>query len=274
MRTIQRVLIVIGIILCLNSCKKQLRIDPSNEHYSSTDSIIIVHRDTTPMGIDYDLYPDEYAIPDDRNFHDSLIIPTDIRTFTRSTGSTYWIPKDTVTKNRNYVRYLLTKDSCCWDNIYIQWGNDTVKRIEIAQSVRQFRTYFTPEFISETKDYLIFEHGCATSCAAVLFLPLNNYEEVHSVLDIVKYDPVTYTVVAGLSNGDDEREFLEAINIKTGKKKRIIFKYLGKAAAEKTSLVDSCNISANEIYIRANLYDEKNDKDVVEILRLQNEIKP
>jgi len=207
-------------------------------------------------------------------FRDSMIIPKDLMTFTRKSDDTYWIPVDTITKNKSFVKYLKSKDSCCIDNLYINWGNDSVNRIFIAENVLQFRTYFTPELVAETKDYLILEHGCATDCRAVLFLPLNNSEGAHDISDIIKYSKKNYTVIKAIENNayENEHEFLEAINIQTNKSKRIVFKNSG-IAVRWLFMVDSCNISENEIYIRANLYDRQKDKDVVEVIRLQNDIK-
>jgi hypothetical protein len=207
-------------------------------------------------------------------FRDSMIIPKDVMTFTRKSDDTYWIPADTITKNKSFVKYLKTKDSCCIDNLYINWGNDSVNRIFIAQNVLQFRTYFTPELVAETKDYLILEHGCATDCRAVLFLPLNNSEKAHDMADIIKYSKKNYTVIKAIENNanENEHEFIEAVNVKTNKTRRIIFKNSG-IAARLIFLVDSCNISDDEIYIRAKLYDKQKDKDVVEEQRLKNDIK-
>ena len=136
----------------------------------------------------------------------------------------------------------------------------------------QFRSYFTPELVAETKDYLILDHGCATDCRAVLFLPLNNSEKTKDLVDIVKYNRENYTVIKAFENNFNEHEFIEAVNVKTNKTKRIVFKNSG-IAARLIFLVDSCNITDNEIYIRANLYDRQKEKDVVEVLRLQNDIK-
>jgi hypothetical protein len=205
---------------------------------------------------------------------DSLIIPHDLKTFSRDSEDTYWIPKDTTTVHKNFIKYLITNDSCCSDNIYLNWGNDSINRIEIAQYVRQCRSYFTPYLVHETSEYLILEHGCATDCSAVLFLPLNNSEKVKSFLDIIDYNPGNYTVIKAIDNNleENEHEFIEAVNAKTNKTKRIIFKNSG-LAARLIFLVDSCNISDDEIYIRANLYDKQKDKKVVEELRLRNDIK-
>jgi len=206
------------------------------------------------------------------HFRDSLIVPKEIMTFSRKYEDAYWIPKDTITKNENFIKYLKTKDSCCSDNLYINWGIDSVNRIFIAQNVLQFRSYFTPEFITETKDYLILDHGCGTDCTAVLFLPLNNSENAKDLIDVVSYNRENYTVIKAIENNSDEHEFIEAVNVKSNQTKRIVFKNSG-IAARLLFLVDSCNITDNKIYIRANLYDRQQDKDVVEVLRLQNDIK-
>jgi len=205
-------------------------------------------------------------------FRDSLIIPDDLMTFLRDSSNTFWIPNDTITKSGNYVKYLKTRNKYCIDNLYIKWGNDSVNRIFIAQNVLQYRSYFTPELVAETKDYLILEHGCATDCSAVLFLPLNNSEKVHDITDVIKYSKTNYTIIKAIDDNENEHEFIEALNIKTNKTKRIIFKYSG-TAARLIFLVDSCNITNNEIYVRANLYDSEKEKDVVEIVRLKNDIK-
>ena len=206
--------------------------------------------------------------------HDLLIIPNDLSTFERNTDSTYGVPIDTTTKNNNFIKYLKSNNPCCSDNIYIKWGNDTVNRTFIAQNVLQYRSYFIPEIAAETNDYLILEHGCSTDCSAVLFLPLNNFEEAHDVISIIEYSKKNYTVVKSIENNDaeNEHEFLEAINVKSNKTKRIIFKNSG-VAARLIFLVDSCHITDNEIYIRANLLDRQRDKEIVEVLRLKNDIK-
>jgi hypothetical protein len=210
--------------------------------------------------------------PSKSNFDDSLIIPKSISTFSRESENLYWIPKDTITVHNNFLKYLVTNDSCCLNNIYINWGNDSVNRIEIAQSVRQFRSYFTPSLVHETEDYLILEHGCSTECKAVLFLPLNNYEKIHHILNIVKYNPKSYIVICGLLDNTNlsNHEFLVAINIKTGNQKRIIFKNTA-IAANPILLIDSCNISDDEIYLRANL-NVNGKNNVIEELRLTNDI--
>lgn len=207
------------------------------------------------------------------NFGDSLTIPQSISTFSRESENSFWIPKDTMTVHGNFLKYLITNDSCCLNNIYINWGNDSVNRIEIAQSIRQFRSYFTPSLVHETEDYLILEHGCSTECKAVLFLPLNTYEKIHHILNIVKYDPKTSIVICGLLDNTflSKHEFVVAINIKTGNQKRITFKN-STTAANPILLIDSCNISDDEIYLKANLND--NEKNfVIEELRLLNDIK-
>lgn len=206
--------------------------------------------------------------------HDSMRIPVDLKIFSRKSKDVYWISNDTITKNKNFIKYLKSNDSCCRDNIYINWGNDTVNRIFIAQNVLNYRVYFTPRFIAETKDYLILEHGCATDCWAVLFLPLNNFENPQDVLDIIKYDKNNFTVVKGLDDyfKETEHEFIEAYNVKTKKTKRIKFKNSGISAVRR-QLIDSCKITDKFIYIKAELFDRGKDNDVIEVLRLDNDIK-
>lgn len=207
-------------------------------------------------------------------FMDSLIIPSDVHAFSRNKPSTHAIPKDTTTLKRNFVKYLISADSCCLDNIYINWGNDTINRLMIIPTVRQFRSYFTPSLKFEADEYLILEHGCATDCWAVLFLPLNNSGSPVDVFDIVKYNPQNYTVVRMIEHYDarNEHEFLEAINVKTGKVKRIIFEFSG-IASRQVGLINTCIITNDKIHLVAELYDKGLEKDVIEVLDLENDIK-
>jgi len=206
-------------------------------------------------------------------YHDSMIIPENITTFSRNTQETYWIPPDTITKQGNYIKYLITKDSCCYDNIYINWGNDSVNRIEIAQSIRQYRSYFTPELTHETKEYLILEHGCATDCSALLFLPINKSEKVHHIFGVITYNSENLTVICKVEDKlvNDEKASLEAVNIRTGKIKLIKFHHTGMAVNPVYS-IDSSKVTDAEIYLRANLYDTSKNIDVVEELRVNNDI--
>jgi hypothetical protein len=204
---------------------------------------------------------------------DDAIIPAHL---VRITGrrSDVELPRDTVTKRGNFVRYLLAEDSCCADNVYLRWGNAQFSRTYIMPRVRLYRSYFTPLLVHETKDYLILEHGCATSCSAVLFLPLNKSEPPRDISEVVGYDPQSYTVVHGLTNPHQETdtEFLQATNIKTRQVKRIIFKHNG-TAVQKTKQIDSCRIDKQDIYLSATLYDSQKDEEVMEEVRLPNDIR-
>ena len=216
----------------------------------------------------------ENSKPTTIHFQDSLITPDHIKTFSRTTANTNWIPNDTITKCKNFIKYLKSDDSCCSDNLYINWGNDSINRIFISQNTLQYRSYFTPTLIKETKDYLILEHGCATDCQAILFLPLNNRENTHDILDVVKFNSSNYIVIRSIQDVSkvNEHMFVEAINVKNNKSKRFVFKYSG-ICAHLPSLIDSCNITDDEIFIRAQLYDRVKEKKVVESLRIKNEVK-
>ncbi len=203
---------------------------------------------------------------------DSLMIPDDLIAPSRVGEHTFSLPADTITANKNYVRYFVSRDSCCSDNVYIQWGNDAIKRMEIVPSVRAYRSYFIPRLLSESKEYLILWRGCATGCQALLFLPLNNHEKPRDIKNFVCYDANTATVVHQLENYEEltEYEFLEATHVKSGRKKRIRFKNRGIAAMP-TQLIDSCRITRQSIYLRATVYDDKTQEQVTEEVELKND---
>ena len=186
------------------------------------------------------------------------------------------LPIDSISENGNYINYRITKDSLCSDNIYIEWGNKSFLRTHICSGVRQLRSYFTPRYVGETKEYLIFEYGCATDCQAVHFLPLNKTEKVNDLTRIIKYDKLTFTVVRENEIYEDEfkneKEFLEAYNVKTRKIKRIKFKN-NAISSNRRFVVDSCHISKDWIFISADLYDRDNDKEIKEVIRIRNDIK-
>jgi len=204
-------------------------------------------------------------------FHCAQIISRNLIAFQRA-DSNYFIPKDTFTIHGEFLKYLITNDSCCSDNIYLNWGNDTISRIYISACARQLRPYFTPELKWVTKDYFILERACATDCRAVLFFPLNNSEPVRDFQGIIGYDPLSYTVLAELdAEQQTEFEFIRALNVKTGKTKRIVFQHSSTAAQHLFS-IDSCRINADEIYIKADLLDRATDKRIIEELKLKNDI--
>jgi len=202
---------------------------------------------------------------------DDSIIPGHLVSAAGRRGKDAELPQDTITKRGNFVRYLLTEDSCCADNVYIRWGNAGFSCTYIARGVRDYRSYFTPHLKHETKDYLILWHGCATGCQALLFLPLNKQEKLLDVEDVVGYDPQSYTVVHGFPNPDQETdfEFLQAVNAKTRKTKRVVFRHMGRMA-QRSQSVDSCRVDRQKIRINATLLQD--EKEVAEELILPNDI--
>jgi hypothetical protein len=206
---------------------------------------------------------------------DDSSVPAHLASAAGRRGKDAELPQDTITKRGNFVRYLLTEDSCCADNVYIRWGNARFSRTYIMPRVRRYRSYFTPMLRHETKDYMILWHGCATDCRALLFLPLNKNEEPLDIAKVVGYDPQSYTVVHGLGNPEQENyfEFLRAINVKTRKTKRIVFKHLAMAAQQR-DVIDSCRIDERAIYLKATLrLAEEREENVTEIVRLPNDIR-
>ncbi len=207
-------------------------------------------------------------------YRDDFIIPSHLASAATWRGSDAELPYDTVTSRGNFVRYLLTDDSCCADNVYLRWGNARFSRTYIIPRVRQYRSYFTPMLAHETKDYLILEHGCATDCGAVLFLPLNKTEQPQDIEAVVGYDPQSYTVVHGFANFKRETafEFLQATNVRTRKTRRIVFRHPAMAALLR-NVVDSCRVDKRSIYLKATLrLAEEREEQVTEEVRLPNDI--
>jgi hypothetical protein len=208
--------------------------------------------------------------------HDDSLMPAHFVPRTRQDTAYVDIPADTITPRRTFLRYRVTQDSCCSDNVYLQWGNPTWQRTYLARSVRTYRSYFTPMLVQETPDYLVLWQGCATDCFALLFLPLNQTEPPQNIDDVVGYNLQNYTVVHGLlgPEQENEKEFVQAYNVKTKQKKRIVFHHAANRVAH-SKAIDSCWIDAHHIYLRATLAaGASRQQEVVERLTLPNDIRP
>jgi len=95
--------------------------------------------------------------------------------------------RDTITGDGWKINYLVKDDSTRYTDIYIQWEKDNIKRVTNCGNVLEMRRYFIPGFVKDNKDYLFFEHGCATGCMAVLTLPKNVIDAVEDFNFVLDY---------------------------------------------------------------------------------------
>ena len=94
--------------------------------------------------------------------------------------------RDTVTSDGWAIQYLVKDDSTRYNDLYIRWSKDGHQGLFQCGDVLLMRRYFIPEFTSENGDHIFLEHGCATSCSAVLALskdPVPHGRDIFYVVD-------------------------------------------------------------------------------------------
>lgn len=186
------------------------------------------------------------------------------------------MPEDTVTVKGNFIKYLISNDSCCLDNLYIEWGNSKYRHIETFPPLRQFHPKMTPELLAETNDCLFLE-GAASGGLPVIgsllyVFPLqgNGQVEGYEMISWEAFDPNSMTLVREVENAT-ERHFIEAYNIRTHKTKPFRFKNR-QLCASASWAVDSVSVTPQKIFVRMSLVDDK-DESIIETLVLSNDIK-
>ena len=185
-----------------------------------------------------------------------------------------WFPRDTVTPQGNYVKYLISNDSCCLSNLYVEWGNGHFKQLQCLDDLRLFHPKVYPQWWLESPDYLFLgsaaSSGLPVSGWNLSLYPLKTRQEVktYELIDPDAFDLQSMTLLREVESPTVTR-LLEAYNIKTGRTKPIHFRhrldpddYMGS--------IDSLSITAQVIFIRLEI-DRENGSEQ-EIVRLKNDI--
>ena len=189
----------------------------------------------------------------------------------------WWMPEDEITPKGNFVKYLISRDSCCIDNLYLKWGNKRCSNLESLGCLRLFNPRMNPYFVSESDKYLFMistaDGGMPTASWNLWLFPLvsGHHSEVYSMVAPDAYDQRSMTIVREVEKNKTDYNFLEAYNITTRRVKPIMFKNRLRTIAASWA-IDSISITAETIFLSVQTYD-KSDRPVDETIVLPNDIK-
>lgn len=179
------------------------------------------------------------------------------------------LTRDTITPSGWFIKYYVRDDSTRNKDLYIQWGNDRYQGLYKAEDVLLMRSYFIPEFAGENERHIFLDHGCATSCAAVLTLSKDSSLVAKDILSIVDYDIGTGRVVYLTDfNITNEPAFEAAVvDLHTGGEEVVPFDNLCMSASLKQTCIDTVIFRKNKVTLVASLVDRNDyyrEKKVVE----------
>lgn len=205
-------------------------------------------------------------------------IPTDLfAPGNRENVCGWWMPEDTTTPKGSFVKYLISNDSCCLDNLYIRWGTAKIQNIEALSPLRQFHPRMTPCYVGESDKYLFMESAASGGLPTIgwnlwLFpLESGRHSEVYATAAPEAYDLKSLTIIREVEENRTGHNFLEAYNIRTHRVKPIRLK--NRIMTDLPHLaIDSVSVTPKTIFLRVETYD-KNDKPVDEVVILPNDIK-
>jgi len=189
----------------------------------------------------------------------------------------WYMPKDTVTPDGNYIHYLISNDSCCLDYLYLEWGNKQFRNIENLGSLRQFHPKMNPYYVMESRAYLFLEGSASGGIPIVgwslwLFpLASGQKSEVFTTVAPDAYDLKSLTIVREVDYRRPDFPALEAFNIRTKRSKQIHLKNKISTISP-TWAIDSISITPRSIFILLETLDKKGEI-VLEKVFLPNDIK-
>ncbi len=228
---------------------------------------------------------DSIICPDGNVQYDLDSIPPNLISVNKSDEGVcgHWFPEDTVTPAGNYVKYLISNDSCCLSNLYVEWGNAKFKGTECLGDLRLMHPRIYPQFSAESTDYLFLESAASSGLPAVGWLlslyPLHQGEKIHTyeIFGLGTFDLQSLTVLREIEKPTG-KYFLEAYNIKTKRTKRIQFKnslpiYFKDRGSpnDRDWGIDSISITPSIIFLRVN-FEKENGHLIQEIVELKNDI--
>jgi hypothetical protein len=252
------------IVLSVFFCACQL--SPPNQQSASLSTISQTHTENPIICPGEMLEPPTDSIPTD------LFAPEN-----REDICDWRMPDDTVTAKGIFVKYLISNDTCCRDNLYIQWGNAKFQNIEALSPLRQFHPKMNPRYVGESDEYLFMESAASGGLPIVgwnfwLFpLALGRHSEVYATVAPEAYDLKSLTIIREVEVNRTEYHFLEAYNIKTQRVKPIKFKNR-LSAASPTWALDSISVTPRTIFLSLEVQDD-NGEIVTEKIILPNDIK-
>lgn len=165
---------------------------------------------------------------------------------------------DTTLLSNWAITYLVKNDSTKYKDIYLKVKKQNDSSIYFLEDYLYFRDYFTPTYSNENDKFIFFEHGCATSCRAVLVFDKTTlkFTDFTQIIDYcVKTNKIVW--VSNQELNDDQPFKVKIKNLLKSKDTTISFNNLALGTI-KDSYIDSVNFKNKIITIYTTLID-KND---------------
>ena len=170
----------------------------------------------------------------------------------------YRVNYDTVLSSNWKISYLVKNDSTKYKDIYLKVAKGKDSSIYFLERYLELRNYFIPIFSKENESFIFFEHGCATSCKAVMTFNKKTLR-FQDFTQIIDYSEKTNQIV-WLSNqilSDDKPFKVQVTDLLKQKDSTIGFNNLALGTI-KDSYIDSVIFNKDNTIINCTLID-KND---------------
>lgn len=175
-----------------------------------------------------------------------------------------FIPKDTITAGGWKIQYFVKDDSTRYNDLYIKWSKGDRIGIFKYKDVLLMRSYFIPQYAGENKTHLFLEHGCATSCWAVLVLSKGIKPQAIDFTYVsdfsIKYGRVVY--LPEMSYGMESFD-VAVFDLNTNTQKLVHFKNICKII-EEIDCLDSVLFKKNSLHLFASLISTETDEIIRE----------
>lgn len=164
---------------------------------------------------------------------------------------------DTVTTDKWHIKYLIKDDTTRYNDIYIECSKGKYKGLFCGTNLLQFRRYFIPWYIGETETHILFLHGCATDCSAILTCSKDSFCkfcDYRNVVDYsVKYGLILYVPDNAYENVETSYE-LALVDLRKDSIHKIVYKNICMSVY-KPDGVDTVIFSADRVIIKTTLVD-------------------
>ena len=167
--------------------------------------------------------------------------------------------RDTITIDGWTIEYLVKDDSTKYQDVYIQWKKGNTKGLFYGGDILLMRRYFTPILLGENNTHIFLEHGCATTCSALLALSKDSIPEARDFIYVRDYNIKNGQVVfiPERSYSLDTLE-ISVVDLTRQKEKSVIFENVCNLAPEE-GCIDSISFNKNYVKLSATLI-AKRDK--------------
>ncbi len=180
-------------------------------------------------------------------------------------GRNFSFLKNRTTQTGWKIEYFVKNDSTKYEDIYISFQKNEIRKIYLCSNVLKYRTYFTPTFSQETEDYIYFEYGCATDCGGVLAFSKNNYT-FDSFDRIIELDLELNLLVLMTDNASHvQTEYFEFEIIDLARKKNYLVSFdMICRGVHMQNCIKEVIFSKHEIIVKLLLSDKQWTKEIKE----------